>query len=96
MLNFVLPVPIEIPLETVPEVLRLLAIANKSFPLGCLNFSENERSVYFTYGYPVFSTPPDEATILMIMNATLFAKETFFPLIDQVASSRETVDNLIR
>ncbi len=95
MLGFLLTVPIEIPSETVPEVLRLLALANKSFPLGALNFSEIENAVYFSYGYPVFSNPPDDMTILMIINTILFARDSFFPTIDDVASSRQTVDTLI-
>ena len=95
MLGFLLTVPIEIPSETVPEVLRLLALANKSFPLGALNFSEIENAVYFSYGYPVFSNPPDDMTILMIINTILFARDSFFPTIDEVASSRQTVDTLI-
>jgi hypothetical protein len=95
MLGFLLTVPIDIPQETVPEVLRLLALANKSFPLGALNFSEIEKAVYFSYGYPVFSTPPDDMTILMIINTILFAKDSFFPTIDEVASARQTVDTLI-
>jgi hypothetical protein len=95
MLHFVLPIPIEIYGETVPEVLRLLAVANKSFPLGCLNFSEVERSVYFTYSLSGFAPPPSDMTILLIINTILFAKETFFPVIEQVASAQQTVESLI-
>ena len=95
LLSFIVAVPIEIPAETASEVRRLLNLANKSLPLGCLNLSEIEKSVYYSYGYPVFSTPPCEMTILMIINTILFAKETFFPLIDAVANSRETVETLV-
>ena len=96
LLSFIVAVPVEIPTETVPEVLRLLDLANKSLPLGHLNLSEIEKSAYYSYGYPVFSTPPCEMTILMIINTILFAKETFFPTIDSVANSRETVETLIQ
>jgi hypothetical protein len=34
LLSFIVAVPVEIPEETVPEVLRLLDLANKSLPLG--------------------------------------------------------------
>jgi hypothetical protein len=96
LLSFIVAVPFEIPAETVPEVLRLLNLANKSLPLGYFNFSEIEKSVYYSYGYPVFSTPPCEMTILMVINTLLFAKETFFPTIESVANSRETVETLIQ
>ena len=95
MLTFLMTVPLEIPKETAPEILRLLALANKSFPLGALNYSEIEKSVYFSYGFPVFSTPPTDMTILLIINTILFAKETFFSAIEDVAQSRETVDTII-
>lgn len=95
ILHFLLPVPIEIPKETIPDVLRLLAMVNKSFPLGSLNFSEIEKSVYFSYAYPVFSTPPCEMTILMIINTIIYAKDNFFPIIDDIASFRQTVDSLL-
>jgi hypothetical protein len=95
MLHFLVTVTVEIPEETIPDVLRLLALANKTFPLGALNFSEIEKSVYFSYGYPVFSTPPCEMTILMIVNTILHARDTFFSIIDEVASYRQTVDSLL-
>ena len=96
MLSFVVADPIEIPEEAFTEIHRLLDLVNKSLPLGHFNLSEIEKSVYYSYGYPVFSTPPCEMTILMIINTILFAKETFFPTIEAVANSQETVETLIQ
>ena len=43
----------------------------------------------------MFIIPPNDMTILLIVNTILFAKETFFLVIDDVASSRQTVDTII-
>jgi hypothetical protein len=95
MLNFLVTIPVDVQKEFTCEIVRFLALANKSFPLGSLNFSEIERAAYFSYGYPVFSNPPCEMTLLMILNTIMYARETFFPGIDDIVSGGQTVDMLI-
>lgn len=96
MLSFILPLSVEIPKEKEEEVLRLLALANKSMPLGHINYSELEKSAYFHYGLSVFSHPPCEKTVWMILEAVMYAVDTFFPLIVEIAASRETLDSLLQ
>lgn len=96
ILSFILPLAIEIPQEKEKEILRLLALANKSMPLGHINYSDLEKSVYFHYGLSVFSTPPCEKTVWMILEAVMYAVDTFFPLIGEIAASRKTVDSLLQ
>lgn len=96
LVSFIVALPVEIPVETTPEVLRVLSLANKSIPLGHFNFSEIESSVYYSYSLPTFSDLPSEMTILMIINTILFAKDTFFSTIEEVAMARETVETLVQ
>ena len=96
LVSFVVSLPVEIPIDTTPEVLRVLSLANKSIPLGHFNFSEIENSVYYSYSLPVFSDLPSEMTVLMIINTILFAKDTFFSTIEEVAMARETIETLVQ
>jgi len=95
ILSFLITVPGEIPQEKYFEILRLLALANKSLPLGCLNFSEVEKSVYFIYNIPILQAIPDETSLLTILHSALFVKETFFPAIDEVSTGKSTLEALL-
>jgi len=95
ILSFIITVPGEIPEEKTLEVLRLIALSNKSLPLGALNFSEVERSVYYSYNLPVFEKAPDEVCLLTVVHAALFVKETFFATVDEIATGRSTLEEIL-
>ncbi len=96
ILSFIMTIPVEISQKTTGEVLRLISLANKSLPLGALNCSEVEKSVYFSYSLPVFEEPLSELTLVTILQTALFVKETFLSSIDAVASGTSTVHSLLK
>ena len=95
ILSFVMTIPVEIPLKTIGEVMRLICLANKSLPLGSLNCSEIEKSVYFTYSIPIFNELPSELTLLTILQTALFVKDTFLSTIDEVALGSTSVHKIL-
>jgi len=95
ILSFVMTVPIEISKKTSGEIIRLICLANKSIPLGSLNFSEIEKAVYYTYSIPIFKEPPSELTLLTILQTATFVKETFFSAIDEVSEGKQTVNGIL-
>jgi hypothetical protein len=95
ILSFIMTLPIEIPQKTTGEVLRLICLANKSIPLGGLNFSEIEKSVYYTYSIPIFQDPPSAVTLLTILQTATFVKETYLSVIDEVAVGTTTVNKIL-
>lgn len=94
VLSFVMTIPVEIPHKTTAEVLRFISLANKSLPLGALNCSEVEKSVYYSYSLPLFGEAPNEVTLLTILHTALFVKETFLSSIEEVAEGKSTVHSL--
>ena len=94
-LSFIVTVPIQIPPDKADEILHLLAIANKSLPFGAFNYSDNEQAVYFRYTMPILDQAPSQESYVVILNGILFAKETFFSLIHEVAVGNETVTSLL-
>jgi len=95
ILSFLITVPGEIPEEKNFEILQLISLANKSLPLGALNFSEVEHSVYYSYNLPILESAPDETTLLTVLHAALFVKETFFPAIDEVSTGKTSLEELL-
>ncbi len=95
ILSFLITVPGEIPEEKNVEIFRLISLANKSLPLGALNFSEVEHSVYYSYNLPILKSVPDETTLLTILHAALFVKETFFLAIDEVSTGKTSLEEIL-
>lgn len=95
ILSFIMTVPTKIPDGRSSEVLQLIALANKSLPLGGLNFSAVEKAVYYTYSLPLFDEPPTELTLLAILQTAIFVKETFFSTIDEVANGKTSVEKIL-
>jgi hypothetical protein len=95
ILACIMTIPCEIPQETAGEVVRLICLANKSIPLGGLNYSEIEKSVYYTYSIPLFHEPPDQMTLLAVLQTASFVKETFLSVIDDVAAGKTTVNRIL-
>lgn len=95
ILSFVMTIPVEIPQKAIGEVLRLICLANKSLPLGSLNCSEIEKSVYFTYSLPIFNEPPSELVLLTILQTAMFVKETFLSTFDDISEGRTSVNKIL-
>ena len=96
LLSFLVTVPIEVSKKRAFEVLRFLALSNKTIPLGALQYSEVEKAIYYQYSFPVFSGASCELVVLSVINAISFAKDTFFAFIEDVALGKETVETLIQ
>ena len=95
ILSFIMTIPCEIPQKTSGEILRLICLANKSIPLGCFNYSEIEKAVYYSYSLPLFQEVPTQLTLLAVLQTATFVKETFLSAIDDVAAGKTTVNMIL-
>jgi hypothetical protein len=95
IVSFILTIPIEVQNTSVDETLKLLALINKALPLGAFNYSDVEKAVYYSYNLPLFLEPPLEMILLTILQTLVFVKDTFIPVIENVAEGKETVGTFL-
>jgi hypothetical protein len=95
ILSFVLTNPIEVPENRFSEILRLVGLANKAIPFGYINLSEPEKATYYTYSLPIFSSGPEEIELMTVLQTALFVKDSFFPVIEEVANGKIDVAQLL-
>jgi hypothetical protein len=96
VLTFIMTVPVEIPNEQLNDILRLIVLANKTIPLGSINYSAIEKTTYYTYSLPLFDAPPSDLTLMTVLHTAIFVKQTFFSAIDEIACKETTLEQLLQ
>jgi hypothetical protein len=94
ILSFFLSAPFDIPLEKAHEIAWFLLLSNNKHLLGTYHY-QPPHLVYFSYHIPLNSHIPSKKELIIALSSLLLAKNTLFPLVDQLATGEKCFQDFL-
>jgi len=101
LLQFFLQFPFKVEKEPTMEFYNLMCFCNLSLPLGHINYTANDKSVFYRYVHaiPAYENIEEEnikETFILLAYSTLLFEETFEKILQAKISFDEAVNEILR
>jgi hypothetical protein len=87
--------PFDIKDESIPDLARLILMANWSTPVGAFGMNESQKVVYYRHVFEVMGGEPSVDMVLETVNAMAYFAQSRFDSLQLIASGEKTLSSYL-